>query len=140
MKRSLAGIVFVIAAMACGPEPSEPAESSLAGTWKSDAHLYTMSNMRLELIQEPEGIVSGMWFAEGAGGLGGCFPNIPCSAFGHLIGRNTVSAVQLQMLGIGEFQGVLRDRDKLRGIFQVQDSYDTITFARTSTTISTTGK
>jgi hypothetical protein len=136
MKRSITTFALVILAMGCAPEPTEPADTSLAGTWKANAHLFSLSNFRLEMIQEPQGIVSGMWFADGDGGGGGCLPETPCKAFGHLIGRNTVSQIQLELLGAGQFEGVLREGSVMRGAFSVLDSYDTITFNRTSTTIS----
>ena len=137
MKRSIVAFALLIFGTGCGPEPTTPASTSLAGTWSSKAHLFTMSNMRLEMVQEPQGIVSGMWYADGDGGLGGCFPDIPCKASGHLIGRNTVSQISLELLGIGQFEGVLRESTTMRGIFAVSDKYDSITFNRTSTTIST---
>ncbi|HUQ48793.1 MAG TPA: hypothetical protein VM053_11235 [Gemmatimonadaceae bacterium] len=137
MKRTIAAFALSILAIGCGPEPSEPADTNLAGTWKANAHLFTMSNIRLEMIQEPQGIVSGRWYADGDGGLGGCFPAIPCKASGQLIGRNTVSQIDLQLLGIGTFEGVLKTGGTMRGAFAVENSYDTITFNRTSTAIST---
>ena len=143
MKRSIAGFSLILLAIGCAPEPTEPATTNLGGTWKANAHLFTMSNIRLEMIQEPQGIVSGMWYADGDGGFGGCFPEIPCKASGHLIGRNKVSQIELELLGIGKFEGVLREGDTMRGIFAVLASYDTITFNRTSTTVSSnrlTGK
>lgn len=136
MNRSIAALALIILAIGCAPEPSEPADTNLAGTWQAKAHLFTMSNMRLEVIQEPQGIVSGMWYADGDGGLGGCFPDIPCKASGQLIGRNTVSQIEIELLGIGTFEGVLREGDTMRGSFAVLASYDTITFNRTSTSIS----
>ena len=137
MKRSIALFAMVILTIGCAPEPTEPADTSLAGTWKANAHLFTMSNIRLEMIQEPQGIVSGMWYADGDGGLGGCLPATPCKTNGHLIGRNTVSQIELQLLGIGAFEGVLKESNTMRGAFLVLESFDTITFNRTSTTIST---
>jgi hypothetical protein len=122
---------FVLAA--CGPEPTTPAKTDLAGTWRANAHLYTLSNFRLEMIQEPKGIVSGMWYARGDGGGGGCLPGVPCDAFGHLIGRNTVSQVELELLGAGKFEGFLVESNRLRGIFAVGEVYDTITFVRSQT-------
>ncbi|MDO8501564.1 MAG: hypothetical protein Q7S20_06950 [Gemmatimonadaceae bacterium] len=118
--------------MACAPEPTTPATSNLAGVWTANAHLYTLSNFRLELIQEPQGIVSGKWSARGDGGGGGCYPDIPCDAFGNLIGRNTIAQVELELLGAGKFEGALVEPDRMRGIFAVNTSYDTITFVRSS--------
>jgi hypothetical protein len=136
MKRSIAAFALILLGLGCAPEPTEPATTSLAGTWKAGAHLYSLSNFRLEMIQEPQGIVSGKWYADGDGGGGGCLPATPCKAFGNLIGRNTVSQIQLELLGAGQFEGVLRQGDTMRGVFSVLDAYDTITFVRTSTTIS----
>jgi hypothetical protein len=136
MKRSIATFALILLGLGCGPEPTEPATTSLAGTWSANAHLFTLSNFRLEMIQEPQGIVSGKWYADGDGGGGGCQPATPCKADGNLIGRNTVSQIEIELLGAGKFEGVLRQSDTMRGTFSVSDSYDTITFVRTSTTVS----
>ncbi len=123
---------LVCGVVACAPEPTTPADTNLAGTWVANAHLYTLSNFRMQIIQEPKGIVSGMWFAKGDGGGGGCPSLTPCDAFGNLIGRNTIAQVELELLGAGRFEGVLVEDNRLRGIFSVQESYDTITFVRTT--------
>jgi hypothetical protein len=95
---------------ACAPEPTEPADTDLGGVWTANAHLYTLSNFRMEILQEPQGIVSGTWFARGDGGRGGCPPETPCDATGDLIGRNSVSQVEIELIGAGRF----RRRRKLR--------------------------
>lgn len=115
---------------ACAPEPTTPADT-LGGVWTANAHLYTLSNFRLEILQEPNGIVSGKWFAKGDGGGGGCPVATPCNATGDLIGRNTVAQVEFELKGAGKFEGALLERNKLRGLFAVGTSYDTITFNRT---------
>jgi hypothetical protein len=123
--------LFAVAGLvACGPEPTAASDESLAGTWRANAHLYTLSNIRLEIVQERNGIVSGKWFARGDGGLGGCFPQIPCDASGEIIGRNTVAQVEFDLISAGKFEGAHLEQDKLRGIFAVGASYDTITFIR----------
>ena len=121
---------MVLPLMACGPEPTEPADTSLAGTWTASAHLYTLSDFRMNLVQEPQGIVSGKWFAKGDGGGGGCPVNTPCNATGDVIGRNTVSQVEIELIGAGKFEGALVLPTRLRGIFAVGESFDTITFNR----------
>lgn len=136
MRQFVAALGFALLALGCAPEPTEPASTNLAGVWRANAHLYTLSNFRLEMIQEPQGIVSGMWFADGDGGGGGCQAGVPCKAFGNLIGRNTVSQVELELLGAGKFEGVLKQGTTMRGIFAVNLDYDTITFVRTSATLS----
>jgi hypothetical protein len=114
--------------VSCAPEPTTPANTNLSGLWKSDAHLFALSQFKLTLTQEPQGIVSGGWAAKSDGGSGGC--QTPCDAFGLLIGRNMVSQVELELLGAGKFEGTLVDRNRLRGIFAVGTGYDTITFVK----------
>lgn len=84
----------------------------------------------MNLIQEPQGIVSGGWTAKGEGGGGGCAPEVPCSASGTIIGRNTIAQVELELLGAGKFEGGLVEPNRLRGIFAIENDYDTLTFVR----------
>jgi hypothetical protein len=84
----------------------------------------------MELLQEPEGIVSGTWTAKGTGGGGGCPPTTPCNASGQIIGRNMVAGVEIELLGAGKFEGGLVEPTRLRGIFAIENDYDTITFVR----------
>ena len=137
IRKYLSTAALLCGIVSCAPEPTTPADTSLAGTWTANAHLYSLSDFRLELIQEPQGIVSGMWFAKGDGGGGGCPVSTPCDAFGNLIGRNTIAQVELELLGAGKFEGALLEADRLRGIFSVNAAYDTITFRKISNVVST---
>ena len=125
--------LFIIA---CAPEPTTPADTDLGGVWAANAHLYTLSDFRLHILQEPQGIVSGKWFALQDGDGGGCPTGSLCNASGNLIGRNTVSQVEIHLVGAGRFEGVLVEPNRLRGIYAVNESYDTITFNRTGATVS----
>ncbi len=128
----VAGITVLSAGLAisCAPVPTSPADTNIGGVWTSSAHLFALSQFKLTLTQEDGGIVSGGWSAKGDGGGGGCLPEIPCDAFGTLIGRNLVSQVALELLGAGKFEGTLVEPSRLRGAFIVRDGYDTITFVR----------
>jgi hypothetical protein len=129
-------LLLIMPVIACAPEPTTPSDEDLGGVWTANAHLYTLSNFRMEILQEPEGIVSGDWFATRDGSAGGCPLAAPCDATGELIGRNTVSQVEIELIGAGRFEGVLIETNRLRGIFAVGESYDTITFNRTGTAVS----
>ncbi len=123
--------LLMAAAAACAPEPTTPATSDLSGNWAANAHLFTLSEMKVRMVQQSEGLVSGSWTAQkGDGGGGGCRPAVPCDASGGLVGRNTVSQVELELLGAGKFEGALVEDDRLRGVFLVGQDYDTITFVR----------
>ena len=130
---------MLLSVVACAPEPTEPADTSLGGVWTANAHLYSLFDFRLEILQEPQGIVSGNWFAK-QDAQGGCPTGATCNASGMLIGRNTVSQVEIQLLGAGRFEGALVEPNRLRGIYAVGESYDTITFNRTSTTLTSDRK
>lgn len=115
----------------CAPEPTTPATTSLAGIWMSTAHEFSLSQIKLTIVQEPNGIVSGRWTAKGDGGEGGCAPRIPCNASGNLIGQNLVSQVIINLLGAGKIQAALVEPARLRGILIIGIANDTITFDRT---------
>ncbi|HUQ19245.1 MAG TPA: hypothetical protein VM099_06495 [Gemmatimonadaceae bacterium] len=132
VKSILAGLLAVLVA-ACGPEPTDISTiTDLSGVWTSNAHLFFLSQITMTLVQEPKGIVSGKWTAKGDGGTGGCQPSVPCDASGIVIGLNTVSKSDIELLGAATFEGVLIAPGKLRGALIHPIGYDTITFTRTS--------
>jgi hypothetical protein len=113
---TLAIVAFAVLAISgCGPEPTSTATTSLTGVWTSKDSLFGLSKIRMTMTQESQGIVSGTWTARAAGGVGGCKPSIPCDASGSLIGRNTVSKADIELLGAATFEGVLVEATKLRG-------------------------
>jgi len=122
------GMVVSVLLSACAPEPTTPADTNIGGVWTSNAHLFALSQLKLNLIQESGGIVSGGWSAKSDGGSGGCAT--PCDASGLLIGRNMVSQIELELLGAGKFEGTLIEPNRLRGILAVGIGYDTITFVK----------
>ena len=135
MMRLKCGLMF-LSCLACAPEPTTPADTNLGGVWQANAHLYTLSDFRLHILQEPQGLVSGKWFALQDGDGTACPVGSRCNATGDLIGISTVSQVEIQLLGAGRFEGVLIEPNRLRGIYAVNANFDTITFNRTSATVS----
>jgi len=127
--RLIVAAILLGSIVGCGPEPDSPSDESLAGTWRSTAHLYALSAIKMEIVQEPNGIVSGKWFAHGDGGPP-CASEAPCEAFGDIIGLNTVSQVTIQLLGGAKFEGAHVSNDELRGVFVVNTRMDTISFTR----------
>jgi hypothetical protein len=127
--------ILLIAACACAEEPNTPSDVSLIGTWKApNANLFTLSNIRMELNQQDTGIVHGSWFARGSGGGEACPSGKPCDASGVVVGRSTIAKLSIELLGAGRFEGRLVDPGTMRGVLEVGNDYDTITFSRTSLT------
>ena len=116
------GSALAVLLSACAPEPTTPADTNIAGAWKSNAHVFDLSQIELTLIQEPRGIVSGGWTAKRCSGQ--------CDASGLLIGRNTVSQIELELVGTAKFEGQLIEPNRLRGSLRVGIQYDTITFVK----------
>ena len=107
---------------ACAPEPTTPADTDIAGVWKSNSRVFDLSQIEMTLIQEPRGIVSGGWKAKRCASL--------CDASGLLIGRNMVSQIELELVGTAKFEGQLMEPNRLRGTLLVGIQYDTITFMK----------
>jgi hypothetical protein len=133
MKLILAFTLLI--ACACAEDPTTPSNVSLIGSWSSaSVNLFTLSDIRMELNQQDTGIVKGKWFAKGTGGNGGCPVGTPCDGDGFVVGRSTISRVEIELLGAGKFDGRLVDDQTLRGTFALGDRYDTVTFTRKSLT------
>jgi hypothetical protein len=133
MRSRLLSLLFAGLSIACAPEPTEPAKASLAGTWSSNASIFGLSNVRMTLVQEPAGIVSGGWTATGIGPTADCpVEGVACAASGSVIGRNLVAHVEIDLIRAGTFEGILADPQRLRGALSVlTGGSDTITFVRT---------
>lgn len=123
-------LILVLAITACAPEPTTPSDKSLAGTWGSTVQVFGISNLRMQLVQEPQGIVSGKWLAHGDAGVGDCPQASACDLEGSIIGRNTVAQVEIELLRLGQFEGALVETNTMRGIFAVGERFDTIIFTR----------
>jgi hypothetical protein len=129
--RIIAALAVAMVISGCAPEPNTPSSDSLAGVWTSTAHLNSLSNLRMNIVQEPKGIVSGTWSALRDAGTGNCPTGAPCEENGELIGRNTVAQVQIEIIGTGRFEGAQIEENQLRGVLVVGEALDNITFLRT---------
>jgi hypothetical protein len=122
----LNALVLILAlAAACGPEPTTPSDKSLAGTWNSANHVFTVAGIRMQIVQEPRGIVSGQWSIRADDGT---------QSSGSIIGRNTVAQVEIQLLGLGVFEGALIDTNSMRGVFAIGEHFENISFVRGTAT------
>ena len=121
----LNALALILALTACGPEPTTPSDESLAGTWGSTNHVFTISSIRMQIVQEPKGIVSGQWSLRADDGT---------QQSGSIIGRNTVAQVEIQLLDLGQFEGAIVETNTMRGVFAIGDHFESITFVRGTAT------
>lgn len=119
----------LVAASACGNEPTDPSATDLTGQWRSfDRDLY-ITNIRLTLVQPAQGIITGKWTADGRTD-NVCPTDRPCGDSSIVTGRNEVAQVVLDLLGAGTFVGELAKKDTLKGIIRSQGTNYHVTFGR----------
>ena len=109
--------LFLTLAMlsACGPELNTPASTSLTGKWESPDAMSYFYNVKMDITQTPGGDLSGSWTSFLSGGHLSCPEGTFCSAANTVSGRNTVTGVSFEILGIGKFTGQLENGNTLRG-------------------------
>ena len=100
---------------ACGPELDTPASTSLTGKWQSPDSVSYFFNVKLDITQNPGGVLSGGWSSLLRGGNLSCPVGSTCPATNTLSGTNTVLGVSVEVLGIGTFTGQLENGNVLRG-------------------------
>lgn len=105
----------VFATTACGPDLSDPAATSIAGTWMSSDTVQQLTRFRVDLAQGSDGAVTGTWAAVSVNVDGRCVASLGCSPTNTVSGSNTVFVVHIYLLGLGAFVGQLEAPGRLRG-------------------------
>jgi hypothetical protein len=117
-KRRPRASLFIAATWAfvigCGPPLSEPASFTITGRWKSADRVGAISDIVLDVTQQPDGVLTGHWSAN-ATPNGVCPPDIGTSPSGPATGHNTVVEVQVALMGVGDFHGQRIDDATIRG-------------------------
>ena len=123
-------VVLLSAVISCGPEITEPASTNITGRWTSSDVIGPLSNISLEVVQASDGSVQGQWAGVSSSPNPPCPPELGSAPTGPLNGLNTVLALQLSLLGIGNFDGQVRDESTLRGSFTSCGLIYPMTFTR----------
>lgn len=115
---------------ACGPELNSPASSSLSGKWQTADAVSFFFNIKMDIAQTPAGDITGGWTSLLAGGFLSCPETQVCSAANTVSGRNTVLAINMEILGMGNFSGQLEPDGSLRGDISRFDGDFKVKFTR----------
>lgn len=121
--------IAVLALAACGREPTDPSETSLAGVWFSPDRALFINNIEMTLVQPSPGVVVGKWRAAGRTD-NSCPPGSACGDSSIVYGRNEVAQVVLDLLGAGTFVGELARSDTLKGVIRARTQNFHVTFGR----------
>lgn len=128
--RLVCGIACVSAALACGPELTDPADSNVTGAWTSPDTVGGIYNIRLDLVQDESGGVSGSWSGQADSVNGQCPADTGCAPTNDVTGSNTVLQLHLEILGAGSFTGQVIAADAFRGNLARGGSNFAIRFTR----------
>ena len=120
----------MIAAVACGPELTEPASTNVTGRWTSDDMIGPLSEMVMDLGQGTDGVVDGQWSGVSSTANPECPPELGLAPTGSVTGSNTVLELKLALLGAGDFNGQVRDETTLAGSFTSCGLIYSMTFIR----------
>lgn len=126
LPRMRLALIFLTAAYlcACGPDLNSPSAKSVSGKWQASDSVSYFYNLKLDLVQDTQGEVTGTWSSLLKGGNLSCPVGTVCAAANTASGRNTVVGVSIEVLGIGKFTGQLEDGNILRGdIFRFDGDY-----------------
>jgi hypothetical protein len=114
----LGRLALVLLATGCGPALTEPSSHNISGRWSTSDPIGPLTLLQMDLAESPDGTVQGNWSGSVPPPKAGTCP-FPASAganpTGPVSGTNTVLALNLSILGTGDFQGQALDDKTLRG-------------------------
>jgi hypothetical protein len=99
----------------CGPELDAPSSLDLTGHWISDDQAGGLSALQFDIVQKSDGVLTGNWSGKFAVETADCPPGIGPAPTGPVDGSNTSLLVQFRLLGAGDFEGQVIDKDGMQG-------------------------
>ena len=101
--------------LACGPELTDRAETDLTGVWVGIGKVVTITDIRVEIIQEEDARLRGSWTGKAPLPLPTCPPGLNTTPGNVIFGSNSIAQVEFQLLGAGQFNGALVSPTRIEG-------------------------
>ena|SRR5688572_13689344 len=101
--------------IACGPELTDRADTDLTGVWVGLGKVVTITDIRVEIIQEPDAKLRGSWSGKATPPPNDCPPGIGLAPANVIFGTSSIAQVEFQMLGAGQFNGALVAPTRIEG-------------------------
>jgi hypothetical protein len=111
-----AAVAILAVPAACGPELDAPSSEDISGHWSASTALGALSAVEMDLTQQANGTITGDWSGKFSTS-GKCPPGLGSDPTGPVKGSNTSLLVRFSLLGAGDFEGQVIDRNTLRGGF-----------------------
>ena len=112
-------LALIVLSTSCGPALTEPSSHNISGRWSTSDAIGPLTLLQMDLAQNPDGTVQGEWSGSVPPAKAGQCPFAAGADLsdlsGPVTGTNTVLALNLSILGTGEFQGQALDDGTLRG-------------------------
>ncbi|HYS70082.1 MAG TPA: hypothetical protein VEM14_07545 [Gemmatimonadaceae bacterium] len=108
-------LALIVLSTSCGPALTEPASLNISGRWSTSDAIGPVTMLQLDLAESPDGTVQGQWSGKLVPADATCPPSLGPTPTGPITGTNTVLALNLSILGTGDFQGQALDDRTLRG-------------------------
>jgi hypothetical protein len=121
-------LLVLAAAISCGPELTEPADTDVSGSWFAEGPSAGLTNLTITLTQTADGTITGTYSGTGTPGPQLCPPAPPCSISGTVAGSNTVLQVFFELEHAGKFTGQVTEGSTLRGAMERFERLDPIEF------------
>ena len=126
----------LVSGIACGPELTAPSSTDISGEWTSPDVIGPVSNIQVDVVQHAGGALDGRWSGKSTAPDAVCPPELGLDPTNSVSGTNTVLEVQLQLIGIGQFEGQAVDKQTLRGSLESCGQIYPMTFSRALATVS----
>lgn len=107
--------VAAIVSLACGPELTDLGTVDVTGIWSGRNSVGVITDIRLELVQDDDGTVTGSWSGKATPPASGCPPELGPSPANVVTGTTTITEVRLDILGAGVYSGNLVATTVMRG-------------------------
>jgi len=121
--------LLLSAVLGCGPELTDPSSTNISGNWTSNDVIGPLSSVSLNVEQASDGSVQGQWAGVTSPNVA-CPPGLGVTPTGPVSGSNTIFALQMSLVGAGEFDGQVPDQDTMRGSFASCGVTYSVTFTR----------
>lgn len=108
-------LALIVVCASCGPALTEPSAINISGRWSTSDAIGHVTQLQMDLAESPDGTVQGQWSAKLVPPDATCPPGLGSPPTGPVSGTNTVLALNLSILGTGDFQGQALDDGTLRG-------------------------
>ena len=116
-QRTLRLVPLFVVLVTCGPPLSDPSPLNITGRWISDAQVGPITEIVMDINQQPNGDIAGTWSGKAAPSTAPCWSTLGTTPTGSVAGRYTEARIAVTVEAVGVFQGQKISPSEVRGTF-----------------------